>query len=75
MIGDEIASTSDQSSSSIGMPSRRKSHSNQNKKSESSISSPNMSPSFLQNKQYRTNAPRSNDLIESMFASFKYLLT
>lgn len=55
--GDMVASTSDQSSTGI---SSRKS---KQRKSESSSSSPALSPSYIQNK--RTNMPRNVDLIES----------
>lgn len=59
--GDMIASTSDQSSTGVyGSTGTRKS---KQRKSESSSSSPALSPSYIQNK--RTNMPRNVDLIES----------
>lgn len=64
MMGEnENASTSDQCSP-LNIPGRKKAHANQ-KKSESVTSSTNLSPSYLQNKQYRTNTPRNTDLIDS----------
>lgn len=65
MIGEEIASTSNQCSSSRRKPNL----SNQKKSGSSSSSSPIMSPSYNQNnKQYRANIPRAVDLVESMFS-------
>lgn len=61
--GNENASTSDQCTS-LNMSGRKKLHANQ-KKSEPVTSSPNLSPSYLQNKQYRTNTPRNTDLIDN----------
>lgn len=71
MTVDVVASTSDQAITGI---SSRKS---KQRKSDSSSSSPAMSPSYIQNKQYRTNTPRNVDLIESKchlksFFSFRF---
>ncbi|XP_055317361.1 M-phase inducer phosphatase [Sitodiplosis mosellana] len=63
MTGDVVASTSDQAITGI---SSRKS---KQRKSDSSSSSPAMSPSYIQNKQYRTNTPRNVDLIENVMHS------